>query len=246
MAVLTGGHNHFGFTLGIITLETQFPRVVGDIGNALTFPFPVLYRPVKGASVSRVVIERDKTLLEPFIEAGRTLLREGVKAIMTTCGFLAMFQREMSEALPVPVYTSSLIQIPLVYVATGQRRVGVLTVNSETLTGLHFESVGASGIPLAIEGIQHTHFGDVLINNRFELDLAQAEQDVVEAARRLVTKNPDIGAIVLECTNFPPFARSIQDAVGLPIFDVITLTYMAYATAERKAVLSSTINILNM
>jgi len=235
MALLTGGHNHFGFTVGIITLETRFPRVVGDIGNALTFPFPVLYRPVKGTSVSRVVMEKDKTLLDPFIEAGKALLGEGAKTIITTCGFLAMFQREMSEALPVPVYTSSLIQIPLVYAATGERRVGVLTVNSETLTDLHFKSVGASGIPLAIEGVQHTHFGDALINNRFELDIAQAERDVVEAAGRLVTKNPDIGAIVLECTNFPPFAKSIQDAVGLPIFDIITLTYMAFATAERKA-----------
>jgi aspartate/glutamate racemase len=234
MTILRGGHNHYGFTIGIITLETQFPRVVGDIGNALTFPFPVLYRPVPGASVTRVVLDRDRALLQPFIEAGHTLVREGVKALVTTCGFLAMFQREMSQALPVPVYTSSLMQIPLAYVATGQRRVGVLTVNSETLTDLHFASVGARGIPVAIEGIQETHFGDVLIHNRLELDLDQAKEDVLGAARRLVAKHPDIGSIVLECTNLPPFAKAVQEAVELPIFDIISLVHLAYTTAERK------------
>lgn len=234
MTILRGGHNHYGFTVGIITLETQFPRVVGDIGNALTFPFPVLYRSVPGASVSRVVIDRDRTLLQPFVEAGQALLREGVKAIVTTCGFLALFQRELSQTLPVPVYTSSLMQIPLAYVATGHRKVGVLTVNSNTLTDLHFESVGAAGIPLAVEGFQETHFGDVLIHDRLELDLAQAKEDVLGAARRLVSRHPEIGSIVFECTNLPPFAKAVQEAVGLPIFDIISLVHLAYATAERK------------
>lgn len=234
MTMLRGGHNHYGFTIGIITLETQFPRIVGDIGNALTFPFPVLYRPVPGASVTRVVIDRDRTLLQPFIEAGQALVGEGVKAIVTTCGFLAIFQKELSQTLPVPVYTSSLMQIPLAYVATGERKVGVLTVNSETLTDLHFTSVGAGGIPVAVEGIQETHFGDVLIHNRLELDLDQAQEDVLRAARRLVAKHPDIGSVVLECTNLPPFAKAVHEAVGLPIFDIVTLTHLAYATAERK------------
>jgi Asp/Glu/hydantoin racemase len=182
-------------------------------------------------------MERAPALIEPFIVAGKDLLKEGVKTIITSCGFLAMFHREFSQALSVPVFTSSLIQIPLVYHATGCRRVGVLTANSEAeaLTERHFESVGASGIPVAIEGLQKTYFGGVLLNDRPELDVEAAERDVVEAARLLASKNRDIGAIVLECTNFPPFAQSIQRNTGLPVFDIITLTNMAYSTVTRQA-----------
>ncbi len=235
MNTVSGGRTNYGFAAGVLMLETKFPRIPGDIGNASTFSFPVIFRVVKGASPSRVVMERDPALIEPFILAGRDLLKEGAKTIITSCGFLAMFHREFSQALPVPVFTSSLIQIPLVYHATGCRRVGVLTANSEALTEKHFESVGASGIPVAIEGIQKTYFGGVLLNDRPELDIEAAERDVVEAAKQLVAKNRDIGAIVLECTNFPPFAHSIQKSTGLPVFDIITLTTMAYSTVTREA-----------
>lgn len=235
MSVIQGGRTNYGFSLGILMLETRFPRIPGDVGNASTFPFPVVYRIVKGASPTRVVMERDPALIEPFVLAGKELIKEGVKAIITSCGFLAMFHREFSQALSVPVFTSSLIQIPLVYHATGGRRVGVLTANSEALTERHFESVGASAIPVAIEGIQDSYFGKVLLNDKEELDRAAAEKDVVEAAKRLIEKNRDIGAIVLECTNFPPFAKSIQDVVGLPIFDIITLTNMVYRVVQREA-----------
>lgn len=235
MSVIQGGRTNYGFSLGILMLETRFPRIPGDVGNASTFPFPVVYRIVKGASPTRVVMERDPALIEPFVLAGKELIKEGVKAIITSCGFLAMFHREFSQALSVPVFTSSLIQIPLVYHATGGRRVGVLTANSEALTERHFESVGASAIPVAIEGIQDSDFGKVLLNDKEELDRAAAEKDVVEAAKRLIEKNRDIGAIVLECTNFPPFAKSIQDVVGLPIFDIITLTNMVYRVVQREA-----------
>ena len=210
MSVIQGGQTNYGFAVGILMLETKFPRIPGDIGNASTFSFPVLYRVVKGASPSRVVMEGDSGLIEPFLVAGRDLIKEGAKVIITGCGFLAKFQREFSQALSVPVFTSSLIQIPLVYHATGCRKVGILTVNAGALTKKHFESVGASGIPVAIEGIEKTHFGEVLLENRPELDVERAERDVVEAAKQLVSKNSDIGAIVLECTNLPPFAKSIQ------------------------------------
>jgi Asp/Glu/hydantoin racemase len=228
-----GGRTNYGFTVGIIMLETRFPRIPGDIGNASTFHFPVLYKVVQGASAKRLVLERDRTLLEPFIEAGRELAREGVKAIITSCGFLAMFHRELSQALEVPVYTSSLIQMPLAHAATGFRRVGVVTANAEALTALHFESAGAKGIPVAIEGVEKHYLWTVFRDDLLELDVAEAEKNVVDAARRLVSRHADIGAIVLECTNMPPYAKAVQDAVGLPVFDIVTLTNMAYEIAVR-------------
>jgi len=145
-----------------------------------------------------------------------------------------MFHREMTRSLPVPVFTSSLLQIPLAHSVTGGRRVGVLTSKAVGLTDLHFEAVGASGIPVAIGDLEHTHFGSVFNGDLDHLDIDQAEEDMVSAATQLVEKHPDIGAIVLECTNMPPFARSVQGAVGLPVFDIITLVTLAYETLNRK------------
>ncbi|MGD8563407.1 MAG: aspartate/glutamate racemase family protein, partial [Desulfarculaceae bacterium] len=225
-----------GYSVGLVMLDTKFTRIPGDIGNPATFSFPLRYQVVKGASINRVVFQRDKSLLEPFLEACQALCQEGVKVLVTTCGFLAMFHRELSQSLEVPIFTSSLLQVPLVYAVTGQRRVGILTANSDTLTDLHFESVGASHIPRAVEGVQHTYFGDFLLNDREgKMDVAAAEQDMVGMANRLVSGHDDIGAIVLECTNMPPFARAVQRAVGLPVFDIVTLTNMAYENVNRRA-----------
>ena len=228
--IVSGGLNYYGFAVGILMMDTKFPRLPGDIGHASTFPFPVLYRTVKGASAKRLVLERDPNLLEPFIKAGTELCSEGVRVITTSCGFLAMFHRQLSQALEVPVLTSSLVQIPLVHAATGFRKVGVLTANAQGLTDLHFESVGASGIPVAVEGVENNYLWTVFRDDMQELDVSQAEKDVVEAAKRLVSRHDDIGGIVLECTNLPPYARAVQQAVGLPVFDIISLIKMAYET----------------
>jgi len=232
---LNGGLNYYGFPIGIIMMDTKFPRPIGDIGHAGSFPFPVLYKTVRGASASRIVMERDRSMLEPFIEAGRELCEKGVKAIATSCGFLAIFHRELSKALDVPVFTSSLIQIPLVYAATGGRPVGVLTANRDALTDTHFESVGAKDIPIEIEGVENDYLWTVFRDDLKELDLVQAEKDIIAASKRLVAKNSKIGGIVLECTNLPQYAHKVQEAVNLPVFDIVTLIHMAYQTVDRKA-----------
>ncbi len=234
MSVVIGGRTNYGISIGILMLQTRFPRLPGDIGNASTFPFPVSYRVVEGACARRVVMEGDPSLIVPFIDAAKGLIAEGVRTVVTSCGFLALFQSELSEALTVPVYTSSLLQVPLVHAITGRRRVGVLTANSDALTDRHFAAVGAAGIPVAVEGIQHSHFGKVLLADLAEFDRDEAEKNVVDAAKRLVERDCDIGAIVLECTNLPPFAKAVQDVTGLPVFDIVTLTNMAYATTLRR------------
>jgi Asp/Glu/hydantoin racemase len=234
MSVVTGGHTNYGFLVGIMMLETKFPRVPGDIGNALTFPFPVLYKVIPGLSPSRLIMGESPFPLEAFIETGQWLIREGAKTIVTSCGLLALYQKELAQSLNVPVFSSSLLQIPLAYAATG-RRVGVLTADQSALGRRHFESVGASEVPVAVEGIRESYFWNVLTNDSPELDVSLAEQDVLQAGRRLVADWNDIGAVVLECTNFPPFAKSIQQALGLPVYDIVTLTYMAYETVCRKS-----------
>lgn len=212
-------------------LQTRFPRIPGDIGNPETFAFPVRKRMVEGASPQRVVMEADPTLLQPFIDAGHALIAEGATLITTSCGFLALFHKEMAAALPVPVLTSSLLQVAPVYASLqpGQT-VGILTANKAALTPRHLAAVGAGDVPVAIAGLEETaEFARVFLQNAETLNVEAARQEVLEATRRLMTAHPEIGALVLECTNLPPYADEIRRITGLPVFDITTLCNWAWA-----------------
>ena len=226
-----GGFNQFGFTVGILMLDTRFPRIPGDMGNAGTFPFPVRYHRVTGASPDRVVRKGAEGLLPDFVEGARALEREGVGAITTNCGFLVKYQREMAAAVSVPVFTSSLLLVPLVYsmLAPG-RRVGLMTVNAASLGPEHLAGAGIGPeIPLAVAGLEgEKEFTRVLLGDEMELDPELCREEHVRVARRLVTEHPDIGAIVLECTNMPPYTADIQRETGRPVFDITTLVRMAH------------------
>ena len=220
--------------LGVVMLETRFPRPRGDIGNAATFDFPVCYRTVSGASPRRVVVERDRGLLAPFIAAARALESEGVAAVTTSCGFLALFQREMAAALTVPMWTSSLLLVAEAEAGLRDgRRVGVVTADAASLTAEHLAAVGASaGTP--IEGLAvDSRFRRTLLEDRAELDLDEAEQATVAAARRLVARRPDVTEIVLECTNMPPYADAVRAATGRPVHDITTLVRARFAAAAE-------------
>jgi hypothetical protein len=232
--LVRGGRNVYGQAVGILMLETGFPRIPGDIGNATTFDFPVVYRVVEGALPSRLVLERDPGLLQPFVDAARELERVGARAITTSCGFLALFQREMADAVSIPVFSSALIQVPLVHqmLRSGQR-VGILTANRAALTEQHFRGVGWSSeqIPVHVTGLEgSTVFrGSHYFPERYPLvDFDLIEAEVLAGAQQLVDEAPDVAAIVLECTNLPQHAAAIQRATGRPVFDIVTLTKMVY------------------
>ncbi|PKL06683.1 MAG: hypothetical protein CVV53_03045 [Spirochaetae bacterium HGW-Spirochaetae-9] len=228
--IARGGHVTYGQALGILMLDTRFPRIEGDIGNARTFPFPVRYRKVEGASPRRVVEEGDPSLLEPFIKAARELEAEGVRAITTSCGFLALFQTQLSASVDIPVFTSSLLQLPFLYRIFGNRgKAGVMTARAASLTSRHFEECGASGLPLAIAGMDDSpEFTRVFLDKGDPnlvplLDVDKAETELRDVACKLVSDHPDINFIVLECTNMPPFRKAIQESCGKPVFDIVTL-----------------------
>ncbi|HXF45783.1 MAG TPA: aspartate/glutamate racemase family protein [Burkholderiaceae bacterium] len=210
--------------LGILMLDTRFPRPPGDIGNPGTFAFPVRYAVVQGASPHLAVRGNAAGLLEPFIAAGRRLAAEGALGIATSCGFLALYQRELAAALAVPVATSALLQLawlrPLL--APGQTA-GVVTIDAAALSGRHLAAVGAE-VDVPVEGVApQSELARRVLGDETTLDLAAAERDVVDAARRLVARRPDVAAIVLECTNMPPYARAVAAATGRPVFDAVTL-----------------------
>lgn len=227
-----GGFNQYGFTVGILMLDTRFPRIPGDMGNALSFEFPVRYHRVAGADPDRVVRRGAAGLLPAFAEGARALEREGVGAITTNCGFLVTFQRELAAAVRVPVFTSSLLLVPLVHrmLAPG-RRVGILTVNAATLGPEHLAAAGITPeIPVAVAGLEtEKEFTRVLLGDELELDVEAARAEHVRVARQLVTEHPDVAALVLECTNMPPYTADIQRATGLPVFDILSLVRLAHA-----------------
>jgi len=72
-------------------------------------------------------------------------------------------------------------------------------------------------------------FTRVMLDDELELDVDAARDEHVRVARRLVSEHPDVGAIVLECTNMPPYAADIQRETGLVVFDIVSLVNMVHA-----------------
>ncbi|MEA2745283.1 MAG: hypothetical protein QOG25_3654 [Acetobacteraceae bacterium] len=220
-----GGKAVYGAPLGILMLEARFARIPGDMGNALTWPFPVLYRVVKGAGPERVMLHGAVGLLPSFLDAATELVSLGAEAITTNCGFLSLFQRELAAHVGVPVATSSLMQVPWVQaVLPPGKRVGVITVSAGSLTPRHLEAAGAP-VDTPFVGTEDGAelFRVLVLGEKQDLDVALAARDVLDAGRRLMTRYPDVGAIVLECTNMPPYAHALREALGVPVFDVYSL-----------------------
>jgi hypothetical protein len=232
MTRLRGGRTVYGQALGILMLDTRFPRPPGDVGNAHTWPFPTQYRIVTGADTGRIMGERpDPTLLAPFLEAARELAAHGVRAITTSCGFLAIFHRELAAAVSVPMLTSSLLQVPLAArLLRPDQKVAVLTERPH-LTERHFQAVGWSTaeIPVVLESLPpDAVFPTVFIDNGLESDTEVLEREMVALAERTVREHPEVGALVLECTNFVPYSQAMRRATGLPVYDLYTLVMQTY------------------
>jgi Asp/Glu/hydantoin racemase len=200
--VARGGKAVFGARLGILMLEARFPRIPGDMGNASTWPFPVLYKVVRGASPQRVVRERAVGLLPAFLDAAKELVDLGADGITTNCGFLSLYQNEIASHAGVPVATSSLMQAPFIQrTLPPGKRVGILTVSASTLT-------------------PEREFTRVIIADELEMNVEAAERDILDAGEDLVTRHPEVGAVLLECTNMVPYARSLREYLSLPVFDI--------------------------
>jgi Asp/Glu/hydantoin racemase len=236
--LLHGGHTHYGYAIGILTLDTHFPRITGDVGNTTSYPFPVTFKKVTGATVPRVVTQGDPTLLPLFIDAAKELEREGVRAITTSCGFLILFQDALANAVTVPVFTSSLLMVPLVHRLLGShQQVGLITADASALTLRHLQAAGIDSIPLAVAGMQdQPEFARAILGDSITLDPAKVTQEMIHVGQKLITTHPKIGALVLECANMPPHTHALHNATGLPVFDLnnfITFIYHTVVIQER-------------
>ena len=222
-------------TLGILLLDTTFPRIPGDVGNPSSYPFPVRIKRVVGATVKRVVYEADPKLRGQFIDAAQELAAEGVAAITSSCGFLSPLQADLAQAVTVPVFISSLMQVPIVHAMTG-RPVAILTANNERLTENVLEQAGiTSGIPVVTAGLENVPaFRDPILKDGASLDRQQIENAILTFTHELLENNPDIGAFVFECHNLAPYARIVQETHKKPVFDIIDFAIWVYSSIRKR------------
>jgi len=239
MGIIKGGRPFYGEAIGILLNKTRAPLLPGNVGNASTYNFPVRIKNVEDFPSDWWCDEEGPSLRrqKKFIEAAKQLEEEGVRAITTGCGFFAIFQEEASKALKVPLFTSPLLLVPLVSRMIGRKKkVGIITAGAGRLKGPFLRNVGIDeSVPIVIAGMEGMKEFPTVFNKeeRLVTDTKILEEEVVTVATKLIKENPDIGAILLECSDMPPFAAAIQEAVNLPIFDFITFINMVYLAVVK-------------
>ena len=227
--------NWAGETIGIIVLDCGYPYIPGNVANATTYDFPVRYAVAEGADNHRLIFERDPSLLEPFISAARRLQTEGVRAITGACGFMALFQDQIAAAVDIPVFMSSLLQVPFIHRITG-KRVGIISADKSQLTREHLaRSAIGETLPVALGGMEHcAPFRQAIFSPDGTLDDDAIRAGVIGVAQELRAGHADLGAILLECSDLPPYAADVQLATGLPVFDFITMINYVHQHLVRR------------
>lgn len=231
------GQVSYGEAIGIILLDSEAPFIPGDVANATTFDFPVRFRRVPGLTVERI-LKHDMTALDDVMAAGEELKKEGVRAITSDCGFMILYQEQLARELKIPVFLSSLLQLPFIQqLLPPNSKIGILTVDSDSLTTNILKKAGSTELDrLLIAGLQEkTFFFDAFIKETGTLHYQEVEKEVVDAAVKLQHNHPDLGAFLLECSVLPPYAASVQEATGLPVFDFVTMIrYMHHAVVKER------------
>jgi len=225
-----------GEAIGILLLDTVVPFVPGDVANATTYKFPVRFRKVEGFSVARA-IGKDPTIYEALKAAADDLVSQGVRAVTGDCGFMALHQARLADELGVPVFLSSLLQIPFILNIMGRTaKVGVITADSRSLDA---ELLAAAGVTdsdrLVIEGLEaRKEFHRFAIEENGMLDAAELEAEVIATGRHIVARDAAVRALLLECSLLPPYAAALQEMVHVPVFDYITMINHVFSAVIQR------------
>lgn len=220
-----------GFEAGHEEAFPQFEQILGHIANPHTFNFPVQYKRVAGIYYSTLVTNPTPKTCELMVTASQQLEQGGCKAIVSCCGFTSLFQKELAASVEIPVFTSSLLLIPLItQIITPDQAVGVITFNKNNFTDAHLRASGVTDkMTVWSKGLEgQPEWSRILCNPDADFSPACFGNEVVQVAKALVSDHPDIGAIVLECGDLPPFATIIREALNLPVFDLVTMVNMAH------------------
>jgi aspartate/glutamate racemase len=215
-----------GYSVGIVYIENvNYPMMPGNVVNANTYDFPVRMMAVPNLTNDRL-FNNDPTIADDIIATAKHMVEnEGVRAICSACGFFGNFHKKVTQAIDAPVALSSLVQLPWIKtLIKPNQKVGILTANASAMTPELFRNCGIEDHSnIVIKDMMHSENFAAVVDMRGHFDNGKARDEVVNAALELFEGDSDIGAILLECSDMPPYAAEIQAATQLPVFDFITL-----------------------
>jgi len=232
---IPSGQHVTGGAIGILVLTLAYPLLPGNVANASTYDYPVLFKVLDGTDIPQI-LGADPSLLDKVIEGGRELERQGARAVIGACGYFANYQKEAAVALNIPTFLSSLVQIPVMRqsLKPGQK-VGVICADRPSLTPNALSQCGVGDLDsLVVYGAQDLPEFRNILDGTGHLNSHQLEQELVGLAKQMVAENPDIGAILLECSDMPPYAWAVQNATRLPVFDFITMINWIQGAVVRR------------
>ncbi len=231
-------HNQvsYGEAIGILLLDSPVPFIPGDVANASTYDFPVRFKRVPGFSVARA-LGRDESIYPELLASARELEANGVRAVTGDCGFMALHQERLRQDLNIPVFLSSLFQIPFIrQIIPGPGKIGIITANARSLTPSFLSDIGIDpSADLVIGGLENAlEFKSAVLEEKGSLDSDIIETEVVEAVRSLTSKEPRVRAVLLECSVLPPYAGAVYRETGLPVFDYLTMINYVFTALVKK------------
>lgn len=225
-------HYTSGHSIGVIAVDLVYPKLPGNVVNATTFEFPVLYKKVEFDI--ELLFEGAAELEQIVVAAAKELEAEGVRAIVGACGYFAHFQKQVAAAVDVPVFLSSLCQLPIIKLGLApDQKIAVFAASAENIDENILTGIGGSLDDIIIQDVGTLESFAPIRWGRIELDNGKLTQDLASRAEELVQKHPEIGAILLECSDLPPYAYAIQASTGLPVFDFITLINWVHSSVVQ-------------
>ena len=240
--IVEGGKQYYGEAIGIALFDgRRYPILPGDVANASTYDYPVRLKVIEGLFDTPTPWDETRAVpadIQKIIDAVKSLEDDGVRAVVTACGFFSVVQEVLADAVHIPVFTSPLMMVPqIVRMIRNDRSVCIITASERLLVSDYLTAVGiASDMPVHIVGMEAstefyaTHMG----GTRTTLDVDLQRRELVETARNAVIQFPDTGALLLECSQLPTFAADIQDVVNLPVFDYIGFIDMIYCSVVQR------------
>ncbi len=222
--------------LGIIMLDTDFPRLAGDVGNPDTFDFPVRHEVVPGASVEQIVIDGrpNESLCKKFVDTAQNLEKQGAVGLVTSCGFLSVIQNDLAKAVNIPVISSVLMLVPLISASIGNTSVGIVSADSTKLSSSALTSAGIDPNQVHIIGMEHSPQFNNLIYQPKNFSKHKLANEFEAAVELLLTEQPQISALVLECTNLQPYAQHVIDNFNLPVYGIVQAANLIWQGYQSK------------
>lgn len=229
------GQVFYGHTIGILMLDTFVPLIPGDVGNATTYTYPVLYKKLTNVTAKKLV-SKDPSVLPEIISKGKQLVQDGAKVITGDCGFMVLYQEELRKELNVPVFLSSLLQLPFIFSMLNKKeKVGVVTADSNVLDRKMLRALGVENIErIKVNGMEmKENFYEACIAEQGTLNKMEIEKEVIEVSKNMVEEDSNIKAILLECSFLPPYSKSVQETVNIPVFDYKTMIDFVHSAYHK-------------